>query len=101
MLQKILPSLSEEQVTIFFEDTEYTVEKGITVTAAVLAVDGGATRTTHTGDARTPFCQIGVCFECLMEINGIPNQQACLICVQDGMRIKRQHGAPDAAPAKE
>jgi predicted molibdopterin-dependent oxidoreductase YjgC len=33
---------------------------------------------------------MGVCHECLVEIDGKPNQQACLTTVRDGMRIKKQ-----------
>jgi predicted molibdopterin-dependent oxidoreductase YjgC len=36
---------------------------------------------------------MGVCFDCLMEIDGVPNQQACMIRVRDGMKVRRQHGA--------
>jgi predicted molibdopterin-dependent oxidoreductase YjgC len=36
---------------------------------------------------------MGVCFDCLMEIDGIPNRQACLVTVTEGMRINLQHGA--------
>jgi D-hydroxyproline dehydrogenase subunit gamma len=45
-----------------------------------------------TGKARAPLCMMGVCFECLIEIDGQANQQGCLIPVRDGMRIRRQNG---------
>jgi len=32
---------------------------------------------------------MGVCFECLLEIDGIPNQRACMIPVREAMKIKR------------
>ena len=52
------------------------------------------TRTTPvSGEPRAPYCMMGVCFECLMEIDGAANQQACLVTVADGMRINRQLGA--------
>jgi predicted molibdopterin-dependent oxidoreductase YjgC len=35
---------------------------------------------------------MGVCFECLVEIDGVPNQQGCLAQVREGMRIERQLG---------
>jgi predicted molibdopterin-dependent oxidoreductase YjgC len=38
---------------------------------------------------------MGVCFECLVEIDGVANRQACMTEVRDGMRIKRQSGAND------
>jgi len=37
---------------------------------------------------------MGVCFECLVEIDGRPNQQACQAMIRDGMQIRRQQ-APD------
>ncbi len=33
---------------------------------------------------------MGVCFECLVEIDGVPNRQGCLRNVTEGMRIRRQ-----------
>jgi predicted molibdopterin-dependent oxidoreductase YjgC len=41
---------------------------------------------------------MGVCFDCLMEIDGVANQQACLVTVAEGMRINRQPGAVTAQP---
>jgi predicted molibdopterin-dependent oxidoreductase YjgC len=38
---------------------------------------------------------MGVCFDCLVEIDGVANRQACMIEVRDGMRVKRQLGASD------
>ncbi len=39
---------------------------------------------------RAPHCLIGNCFECLVEIDGVPNRQGCMVAVRDGMRIRRQ-----------
>jgi predicted molibdopterin-dependent oxidoreductase YjgC len=39
---------------------------------------------------------MGVCFECLMEIDGVANRQACLVPVTEGMQIRRQHGVGGA-----
>jgi predicted molibdopterin-dependent oxidoreductase YjgC len=36
---------------------------------------------------------MGVCFECLVEIDGRQNQQSCLTTARPGMIVKRQHGA--------
>ena len=36
----------------------------------------------------SPHCLMGVCYECLMEIDGI-NRQACMTTVVPGMVIKR------------
>ncbi|WNZ53685.1 (2Fe-2S)-binding protein (plasmid) [Microbulbifer sp. MKSA007] len=42
------------------------------------------------GDQRSAYCAMGVCFECLVEIDGIPNQQACLTKVSEGMEVRSQ-----------
>jgi hypothetical protein len=35
---------------------------------------------------------MGVCFECLVTIDGIGSRQGCLVPVTDGMRIEIQKG---------
>ncbi len=65
---------------------------GDSVAAAVLAQSGDATRQTGKGTPRAAFCMMGVCFDCLMEIDGQPNIQACQTPVRDGMVLRRQLG---------
>tara|TARA_E500000305_G_scaffold56929_2_gene45395 strand:- start:3646 stop:3942 length:297 start_codon:yes stop_codon:yes gene_type:complete len=45
------------------------------------------------GDRRAPYCMMGVCFECLVTVDGASSVQSCLIPVRDGMKIERQRGA--------
>jgi predicted molibdopterin-dependent oxidoreductase YjgC len=49
------------------------------------------------GSERAPYCMMGICFECLIEIDGVPNQQGCLRRVEPGMRIRRQVGIPTSS----
>jgi D-hydroxyproline dehydrogenase subunit gamma len=79
-------------VTIDFEGILINVPGNITVAAAVLSHTGkNHTRFSPVnGEKRAPYCFIGVCHECLMEIDGIPDQQACIIEVKEGMKIRRQ-----------
>ncbi|MDY3682907.1 (2Fe-2S)-binding protein [Bilophila wadsworthia] len=94
MLKSVFPP-QRALVTITFEGEAIQVEEGTTVAAAVLDRAGGETRTTaRKHDGRGPYCHMGVCYECLMEIDGVPNQQSCLIPVREGMSVKRQSGAP-------
>ena len=82
-----------ETVVINFEGNLLKVPSTETVAAAVLASNPVYTRTTViSGERRAPYCLMGTCFECLMEINGIPNRQACMMAVKDGMTVKRQIG---------
>jgi predicted molibdopterin-dependent oxidoreductase YjgC len=36
---------------------------------------------------------MGVCFDCLVEIDGFGNRQACLTPIAEGMQVRRQSGA--------
>lgn len=86
------------EVTIHLDGEAVAAREGDTVAAAMLATDSGHTRTTPvSGAPRLPFCMMGVCFDCLMEIDGVPNRQACLVRVRDGMQVRRQDGAPAVA----
>lgn len=55
----------------------------------VLFAEGYTTlrKTMKTGLPRGIFCGMGVCYECLVTINGIPNQRACMTRVEEGMEI--------------
>ena len=57
-----------------------------------------AFRRTGAGDARGVFCGMGVCFECLVDVDDRRNQRACMTVVTEGMTIAMQdHRAPPGA----
>ena len=88
---------SAGMVTVTLDGDAVRVPVNLTAAAAVL-LHGGISRTTPvSGTPRAPYCMMGVCFDCLMEIDGVPNRQACLVTVAEGMRIRRQQGARKAA----
>ncbi|MEZ5658694.1 MAG: (2Fe-2S)-binding protein [Burkholderiaceae bacterium] len=73
-----------------FEGQQVQAQAGDTVAAALFAHGVRTMRqSVVSGEARQPYCQIGVCFECLLEIDGRPNRQACMIRVREGMRVRR------------
>ena len=76
-----------------FEGETIRARAGESLAAALLAAGIVALRETAAdGTARGPYCMIGNCFECRVEIDGRPNQQACLQRVRAGMRVRRQRG---------
>lgn len=79
-------------VTITIDGKKLSVPKGISVAAAVLGHDRPGETYTHpvNGSPRAPHCLMGVCFECMMEIDGEPNVQSCLVAVKEGMVVRRQ-----------
>lgn len=91
---KRIESINEQTVTITIESRKVVVPASDTVGAAILAAGFDYTRTTAiSGDRRAPYCMMGACFECLVEIDGIPNQQACQTPVSEGMVVNIQKGA--------
>ncbi len=67
--------------------------------AAALLASGTTTlrRTPASGAPRGLYCGMGVCFDCLVTIDGLPNQQACLTPVRDGMVVETGGGRPALA----
>ncbi len=50
-------------------------------------------RTRISNRPRGLFCGIGVCFDCLVNINGRPNQRACAIQTEPGDVVTTQEGS--------
>jgi NADH dehydrogenase/NADH:ubiquinone oxidoreductase subunit G len=62
---------------------------GTTIAAALIAAGIDSWRTTRRGgDRRGLFCGIGVCFDCLVSVDGGPPVRACLAPVRPGDRIR-------------
>jgi D-hydroxyproline dehydrogenase subunit gamma len=79
-----------EVVTVFLDGQPLSVAAGDTVAAVLLTA--GVTvfcAAPRHGSPRGPYCMIGNCYGCLVEIDGMPYRQACLTTVADGMRVQR------------
>jgi succinate dehydrogenase/fumarate reductase-like Fe-S protein len=93
------PDSTAEAATVAVEVEGRTVRvpEGASAAAAVLLAGLPSVRDTAAqGSARAPYCMMGVCFDCLAEIDGVPNVQSCMVAVRPGMRIRRQRGARTA-----
>lgn len=89
----------QPMVTLLIEDRPVTVPAGTSVAAAMLTAGFSHSRTTPVeGSERGPFCLMGVCFDCLAEIDGQPNVQACRTEVREGMVVRRQLGVRRVGP---
>jgi predicted molibdopterin-dependent oxidoreductase YjgC len=89
-----------DTVTISFDGEPIAARAGDSVAAALLAAGVAHFRDTPvSGAARGPWCMMGACFDCLVQIDGEPARQACMVTVAEGMRVRRQHGAADYAEA--
>jgi D-hydroxyproline dehydrogenase subunit gamma len=50
-------------------------------------------RTPVSGAPREPVCLMGVCFECLVDVDEQRNVQSCMVEVREGMRVGLPQGA--------
>ena len=92
-------------VTLEFAGQPLAARAGDSVAAAMLSAGLLAGRETPvSGAPRGPFCMMGACFECLVEIDGEPNRQACMTPVAEGMKVRPMKGAralPKGEPGED
>jgi len=86
------------QVSVTIDGRPTTAYLGETVAAVLFAEGSAQTRTTVGGEPRGVFCGMGVCFDCLVVVDDVPNTRACMTWVRDGMRVLRQDGLGDSWP---
>jgi predicted molibdopterin-dependent oxidoreductase YjgC len=83
-----------KSVALQIDGRTYQARDGESVAAALVGAGLTACRTTPVGNRpRGPYCRMGVCFDCLVVIDGRPNQQACMVAVREGMLVECQQGA--------
>lgn len=86
-------------ISFTFDDRSIHAYEGETVAVALMASGYRVLRTTtRRGDPRGLFCNMGVCHECLLEIDGQPGQRACRQLAAEGMVVHSCVGGnPDQA----
>ena len=81
------------ETSFTFDGAPMAAVEGQTIAAALIENGVMSWRTTRFGDRpRGLFCGIGVCFDCLITINGEPNVRACLSAVEPGDDVRTQAG---------
>lgn len=93
-----LPDSDADIVSLSVDGIPIDARAGDSVAAALLAAGIVSCRTTPiSGVPRAPYCMMGVCFDCLVTIDGVGNRQACLVRVHDSMRVETQRGKREVA----
>lgn len=63
--------------------------EGETVAVALLAAGISPFRLSQKNkEPRSLYCGMGICYECLVTINGFHAQRACITLVQEGMLVE-------------
>lgn len=73
--------------------------EGETIATALLAAGKQILRWTHKREEpRGIFCGMGICFDCVMTVDGVPNVRTCITPAQPGMKVVTQRGLPRIDP---
>ena len=76
-------------ITIHVNGHTVVMPAGSVVSAALLAV-GESCRMSVSGEPRTAFCGMGICFECRAVIDGVAHQRTCQMLCREGMSVETQ-----------
>lgn len=94
MFRRIEGLAPRRSIAIEVEGREVNVREGDPLAVALLQAGVERFRDTPvTGAARAPLCLMGVCFDCLVEVDGTQNVQSCMVEVRDGMTVRLPPGA--------
>lgn len=81
------------EIEIIVDGKPVKAYEGETVAAAILATGRRSLRTTTKDEEpRGLYCAIGICFDCVMTIDNIPNSRTCQTYARNGMVIETQQG---------
>jgi len=87
------PTPGSHAEPLTFDGRRLPLEQGQTIAACLIAAGIRSWRTTRrAGSPRGLFCGIGVCFDCLVTLNGRPNVRACVTQARCGDVVTTQEG---------
>lgn len=87
-------SSTPQRITVSLNDRNVDTAAGQSVGAVLMGEGIKAWRTTRNeGKPRGLFCGIGACYDCLVTVDGQPNQRACMVEATDSMTIEGDFNA--------
>jgi predicted molibdopterin-dependent oxidoreductase YjgC len=89
MFKPIAATDTGQRVRIDVDGRSLSARLGLPLAIALLEADIAPLRhTLISGAPRAPLCLMGVCFDCLVEVDGRRNVQSCMIEVVEGMSVR-------------
>jgi hypothetical protein len=78
-----------KRVVVLIDGVPFEGRRGDNIaTVLLLAGKVGCRKSFVSGEPRGPYCMMGICFECLVRVDGIDGLQACMIPIRPDMRIE-------------
>ena len=78
--------VADGRISLTVNGKPIAVAAGTSVAAAVMMA-GEPCRFSVTGEARAPLCGMGICMECRVTIDGVPQRRGCQLLCADGMEV--------------
>ena len=95
---RLVEAQPEASFPVTFDGRALDALPGQSIAAVLWSAGIRSWRTTRVKERpRGVFCGIGVCFDCLVTVNDVPNQRACLVAARPGDVITTQRGDGHAA----
>lgn len=82
--------MNDDPLSIAFDGRAIAIRDGQSIAAALTEAGQRSFRLTAKGEPRGLFCGMGVCQDCLVTIDGVPNQRACMTSARKGMQVSTQ-----------
>lgn len=77
------------EIHFYFNGAKFVGREGQSVAAALINSGQRDLRRTRFGnEPRSIFCGIGICFDCVVTVDGVANQRACLVEIVDEMKVE-------------
>jgi hypothetical protein len=89
------------EIAFTFDGRPVAARPGQSLAAALTEAGVRAFRDTVGGAERGVFCGMGVCQDCLVTVDGVPNRRACMTPVAAGMEVAKQVALPDFSQAAQ
>lgn len=81
---------ADRPVTIVVDGVRVHGVQGQTLASVLLAADRSHWRTAPNGGSRGVFCGIGICFDCVATVNGVPDIRLCRRPAREGDTVRTQ-----------
>jgi D-hydroxyproline dehydrogenase subunit gamma len=80
--------MPDDSISLTIDGHSVRVVPGTSVAAAVMIARGPGFRRSVTGQPRGPLCGMGICYECRLTIDGLPQRTSCQTLCRAGMEIR-------------
>lgn len=77
-----------DTITLSINGQRVSVPAGTVVAAAVATADQSRFRRSISGQSRAPLCGMGICFECRVTVDGVPQTRSCTLLCRAGMEVR-------------